>query len=82
MAVFECAYQSDVPIDGEDSLVGRLLEQFRGNYLLHREHDAVLAAQADDGAVGHRRRQRPTRPPQEMKQTCGTNKDLWIDIGD
>ena len=79
MAVFECAYQSDVPIDGEDSLVGRLLEQFGGDYLLHCEHDAVLAAQADDGAVGHRRRQREPSKATSRNETYMWNKQGPVD---
>lgn len=41
---------SDVPVHGEDALVGRGLEQFGGDDLLNRKHDAILAAQTNHGS--------------------------------
>jgi len=36
-----------MPIYGSDALVGALLEELRRHYLLDRQHDTLLAPDAD-----------------------------------
>lgn len=44
-------YNAQMPVDCRNALVGALLEQLGCDNLLRRQHDAVLAADADRGAA-------------------------------